>query len=169
MKKIIGIFSVVIFIGIAYLAIEGRNILEVRTEIDISARPSKVWEIITDIDSWQEWSPIINASQGVSSLGSKLSITMMSKEKGKDGPTYTPIITKLDEPNYFHWRAHMLAEFIFTNDKIFKLEKTSTGTKVIHIETFKGLVTPLFRGQMDTGVAPMLNLMNKALKDLAEK
>lgn len=169
MKKIILVFLALTFIGIIYLAIEGRNMQEIKTEIEISAPPSEVWKIITDIDRWQEWSPTINASQGVASIGSKLSITMMSKEKGKDGPKYNPIITKLDEPKYFHWRAHMLAEFIFTNDKIFKLEEISSGTKLTHIETFKGLVTPMFRGQMEKGVPPMLNLMNKALKDLAEK
>lgn len=169
MKKTIKILCATVLIGIAYLAIEGRNMQTIKTEIEISAPPSKVWEIITDIDKWQEWSPTINASEGAASIGSKLSITMMGKEKDKDGPKYSPIITKLDEPKYFHWRAHMLAEFIFTNDKIFRLEETSTGTKLIHIETFTGLVTPMFRGQMEKGVPPILNLMNKALKDLAEK
>lgn len=161
--------STVVFIGIIYLAIEGGNMQEIKTEIEISAPPSKVWKIITGIDRWHEWSPTINASQGVASIGSKLSITMMSEEKGKDGPKYSPMITQLDEAKYFHWRAHMLAEFIFTNDKIFKLEETSTGTKLTHIETFKGLITPMFRGKMEKGVPPMLNKMNEALKDLAEK
>ena len=169
MKKTIIILSALLFIGIIYLAIEGRNMQEIKTEIEISAPPSKVWEIIKDIEKWQEWSPTINASQGIASIGSKLSITMMSEEKGKDGPKYTPIILKLEEPKYFHWRAHMMAEFIFTNDKIFLLEEISTGTKVTHIETFKGLITPMFRGKIEKGVPPMLNLMNEALKDLAEK
>jgi len=143
--------------------------LEIKTEIDISASPEKVWNIITDINSWQKWSPIINASQGEAAVGSKLNITMMSKEEGKDGPNYSPVITALTEPNYFHWRAHMLAEFLFTNEKIFKLEETSSGIRLTHTETFTGLLTPLFRGQMEKGVPPMLNMMNKALKDLAEK
>jgi len=169
MTKTIKILSALVFTSIIYLAIEGTNMQEIKTEIEISAPPSEVWKILMDIDRWQEWSPTINASQGVASMGSKLSITMVGKEKDKDGPKYNPIITQLDEPKYFHWRAHMLAEFIFTNDKIFKLEKISSGTKLTHIETFKGLVTPMFRGQMEKGVPPMLNLMNQALKDVAEK
>ncbi|PHS69351.1 MAG: hypothetical protein COB23_06975 [Methylophaga sp.] len=169
MKKTIKILSALVFIGIIFLAIEGRNMQTIKSTIEISAPPSKVWEIITDIDKWHEWSPTINASQGAASIGSKLSITMMSEEKGKDGPKYNPIIMKLDEPKYFHWRAHMLAGFIFTNDKIFELEETKSGTRLTHTETFKGLLTPMFRGQMEKGVPPMLNLMNKALKELAEK
>ncbi len=169
MKKIILVVLALAFVGIVYLSIAGRNMQQIKTEIEIAAPPSKVWKIITDIDKWQEWSPTINASKGDATVGSKLSITMMSKEKGKDGPQYNPVITQLDEAKYFHWRAHMMAGFIFTNDKIFKLEETSAGTKLTHIETFKGLVTPLFKGQMEKGVPPMLNAMNKALKELAEK
>ncbi len=169
MKKAIKILIVLLLVGIAYLAIQGRNMQEIKTQIEISAPPSKVWNIITDIDKWQEWSPIINASSGTASVGSKLSITMMSKEEGKDGPQYNPVITKLDEAKYFHWRAHMLAGFIFTNDKIFELEETSSGTRLTHTETFKGLLKPLFKAQMEKGVPPMLNAMNEALKNLAEK
>ena len=169
MKKLVIIFIVLISCGIIYLGMEGSKILEIKTEIEISAPPSKVWGIITDIENWQEWSPIITASHGVASVGSELSITMVGKEEGKDGPEYEPMIMELNEPNYFRWRAQMLAGFIFTNDKIFKLEATASGTRLNHTESFKGLLAPVFRGQVEKGVPPMLNSMNKALKDLAEK
>lgn len=169
MKKIFISIICILFIGITYLAIEGSEMQEIKTEIEISAPPSKVWGIITDVNKWQEWSPIINSSQGETSVGTKLSITMMGKDKGKDGPKYNPKIIELNEPNYFRWRAHMLAGFIFTNDKIFELEETKTGTRLTHTETFKGLLAPIFCSQMEKGVPPMLNSMNKALKELAEK
>ncbi len=139
------------------------------TEIDIEAPCEKVWAIITNVDKWHEWSPTINASEGKAEVGSVVTITMMSKEAGKDGPKYSPKIIKMDEPKYFHWRAHMMAGFIFTNDKIIELEPTATGTKVIHKETFKGLMAALMKGQMEKGVPTMLNMMNEALKELAEK
>ncbi|MEE9319671.1 MAG: SRPBCC domain-containing protein [Granulosicoccus sp.] len=169
MKKILTFFIALLFVGIIYLQITGSELQEIKTEIEISAPPTKVWSIISDIESWQEWSPTINASRGVASVGSQLSITMMSEEAGKDGPNYKPTIIELAEPNYFHWRAHMLAEFLFTNEKIIKLEEIDSGTRLTHTETFKGLLTPLFRGKMEKGVSPMLKLMNKALKELAEK
>ncbi len=169
MKKIFLVLIALVVAGVTYLAIAGSKMQEIKTEIEISAPPSKVWGIITNIDNWQEWSPIINASHGVASVGSELNITMIGKEEGKDGPKYNPVIMKLDEPKYFRWRAHMLAGFIFTNDKIIELEETSSGTRLTHTETFKGLLAPIFCGQMEKGVPPMLNSMNKALKDLAEK
>jgi len=141
----------------------------IKTEIEVLASPEKVWAILTDIDKWQEWSPIINASQGEASLGSTLTITMMSKEAGKDGPKYRPKIIQLDEPTCFHWRAHMMAGFIFTNDKIIELEKTENGTRLTHKETFKGLMAALMKGPMEKGVPPMLDSMNEALKLQAEQ
>ena len=141
----------------------------IKTEIEIAAPPEKIWGIITDVDKWHDWSPTINASSGTVSLGSTVSITMMSKEPDKDGPKYQPKIIQLDKPTLFQWRAHMMAGFLFTNDKIIELEKTDTGTKVTHSETFKGLMAAMMRGQMEKGVPPMLNSMNEALKNVAEQ
>lgn len=169
MKKIFLMLGLLLLLGIIYLAVIGREMQTIKTEIEIQAPPEKVWGIITDIDQWHEWSPTINGSAGQAAVGSTVSITMMSKEEGKDGPQYSPKILQMDEPNYFHWRAHMMAGFIFTNDKIIELEQTDTGTKVTHKETFKGLMAALMKGQMEKGVPPMLNMMNEALKEQAEK
>ncbi len=169
MKKAIKIVGALLLIGIVYLAIQGSNIQTVTTEIEIAAPPSKVWNILIDINQWQEWNPTINASQGYASPGSTHNITMIGESEGTNGPKYNPKIIKLDKPNYFHWRAHMLAGFIFTNDKTIELKETSTGTKIIHSEIFKGMLVPLFSGQMNKGVPPILNAMNKALKERAEQ
>ncbi len=169
MKKILLLLLVVIFIGGSYLWIEGRDLHEIRTEIDIAAPPEKVWAIITDIDSWGEWSPIINSAEGNAELNATLTITMISKKAGKDGPVYQPEITHFDAPNYFHWRAVMFSEVIMTNDKVFELEKTETGTRLVHKELFKGMMLPIFCNKFDENVPAMLNSMNQALKELAEK
>jgi len=168
-KKILLIVIALICAGIIYLAVAGSKLQEITTEIEISAPPSKVWSLLTDIDNWQEWSPIIKDSHGTASVGSELTITMIGKEQGKDGPKYNPIITELDEPNYLRWRAHMLTGFIFTNYKVLELEESNSGTRLTHKEMFKGLLAPIVCGQMEKGVPPMLNSMNQALKNLVEQ
>ena len=168
-KKILLILVALVFAGIIYLAVAGSELQEIKTDIEISAPPSKVWSILIDINNWQEWSPIIKESQGTASIGSELTIAMIGKKEGEDGPIYNPVITELDEPNHLRWRAHMLTGFIFTNYKVLELEETSSGTRLTHKEMFKGLLAPIFCGQMEKGVPPMLNSMNQALKELAEK
>ena len=168
-KKIFLLVVALAGAGFIYLAIAGSELQEIKTDIEISAPPTKVWSILSDINNWQEWSPIIKESHGTASIGSELTITMVGKKDGEVGPIYNPVITELDEPKHLRWRAHMLTGFIFTNYKVLELEETSSGTRLIHKEMFKGLLAPIFCGQMEEGVPPMLNSMNLALKELAEK
>jgi len=140
---------------------------ELRTEIEIAAPASKVWSILTDFDQWKDWNPIVNQASGVAALGSKLSITMCGKD-GKDSNKYMPVITNFEEPKSFRWRAKMMAGFLFTNDKVCELEETGSGTWLIHIEGFSGMLVPMFWSKMEKGVPAMLNSMNEALKKKAE-
>jgi len=169
MKIIMVSVVTIMCIGVVYLAVAGSELQEIKTDIEILAPPSKVWPILTDINKWQDWSPIIKESRGEASVGSELTIAMIGKEEGEDGPIYNPIITELNEPKQLRWRAHMLTDFIFTNYKVLELEETSSGTRLIHKEMFKGLLAPIFCGQMEEGVPPMLKAMNRALKEIAEK
>ena len=140
---------------------------ELQTEIEIAAPITKVWSILTDFDTWKEWNPIIKQSSGVATLGSKLSIAMRG-QNGKDGPKYMPIVTTIDEPKFFRWRGKMLFEFLFTNDKVFELRETGSGTLLIHKELFSGMFVSLFWSKLNQGVPSMLKSMNDALKTKAE-
>ena len=70
---------------------------EIRTEIEITASPPKVWGALTDFNKWKEWNPIVTQASGVASIGAELSITMCGKD-GKAAQNYKPIITNFDEP-----------------------------------------------------------------------
>jgi len=141
---------------------------EISTEIEIAAPIADVWRILTNIDDWADWSPIINKASGNAALGSSLNITMMGKEAGKDGPAYSPTITILDAPNSFRWSTKMMGGFMMTNDKLFELEETSVGTRVVHNELFSGLMALMFWSNFEKHVPTMLDAMNEALKAKAE-
>jgi hypothetical protein len=168
MKKLILIIFIVILASCLILWTKGNTMREIRTEIDIAAPPTKVWGILTDFDNWKNWNPIINQASGTASLGSELSMTMRGGD-GKDGPKYMPIVTNFEEPMFFRWRAKMMAGFLFTNDKVFELEETGSGTRLIHKELFSGMMVPIMWSKFDKGVPLMLNSMNDALKRTAEK
>ena len=140
---------------------------EIKTEIEINAPIKKVWELLTKFEKWNEWNPTVNNASGSSVLGSKLSITMRGAD-GKDGQKYEPLVTICNEPILFRWRAKMMAGFLFTNDRIFTLEETEKGTKLINTEAFSGLMVSLLWGKLERFVPSMLESMNKALKAKAE-
>lgn len=149
------------------LWIKGNDMREIQTEIEIATSPEAVWDVVTDIDKWSEWSPIINQSSGSASLGSELTITMIGKGES-NGPNYSPVVTVFEKPTLFRWRGKMISEFMFTNDKVFELVKTEIGTRVIHKELFKGVLVPLFWGKLNESVPSMLDSMNAALKEKLE-
>lgn len=148
-KKIAISFSVLIILALSLLWFLGKEMREVKTEVEIAATPEQVWQVITDVKNWDQWSPIIQKSEGETSLGSQLSITMVSEEGkgGKDGPFYQPTVTLFEPHRSFRWRAYMMNGFIFTNDKSFQIEPTANGCKLIHREHFQGLMLPLFLGR----------------------
>jgi hypothetical protein len=140
---------------------------EIKTEIQIAASPAKVWTILTDFDHWKDWNPIVKQVSGAAAVGSQLRVTMCGKE-GSAGHTYMPVITDLEGPKSFRWRAKMMAGFLFTNDKVFELKEVKGGTQLVHKELFGGLMVPLFWSKMTPAVPNMLESMNKALKKKAE-
>jgi hypothetical protein len=80
-----------------------------------------------------------------------------------------PVVTKYEEPKLFRWCSKMMSEFLFTNDKVFELEEIDSGTRLIHIEAFSGILVPMFWGKLNEHVPSMLRSMNEALKLLSEK
>ena len=169
MKKLILIIFIIILASCLLLWTKGNTMREIRTEIEIAAPPTKVWSILTDFDNWKNWNPIVNQVSGVASLGSELSVTMRGDD-GKDGPKYMPIVTNFEEPKFFRWRGKMMAEFLFTNDKVFELEETGSGTRLIHKELFSGMLVPAigmlwlyapFIEQCAGSDSPIMNVFDK--------
>ena len=149
-KIIVGILSAIV-VGLGYLLWAGQEVVEISTEIEIAASPEQVWEVVTNIDSWEKWSPVINKSSGKMALGSQLSITMVGPDQTSDGSSYQPKITSLEAPNSFKWRSHMVNETVFTNDKVIELQATAVGTKLIHKELFSGMLAAIFCSAMEKG------------------
>jgi len=140
---------------------------ELRTVIQISASIDQVWQVLTDFDHWKEWNPMVNQASGNASIHSRLSITMRGPD-AKDAMKYQPIVIEVNPPKSFRWRATMLGASMFTNDRVFELKEKNGGTELINREEFSGLMVPLFWSKMSLFVVPMLDDMNKALKEKLE-
>jgi len=168
MGKALYIPLLILAVALMYLWEKGREPLEISTEIEISAPPQQVWDVIADIDKWEQWAPLIASATGVALYGNTVSITMAGKHEYQQGPSYHPVITRLEEPYYLSWRAVMMAGFLITNEKVLELEQTAAGTRVIHKELFRGMLVPVVNGKLNDNVPYMLQSLNKALKDKLE-
>lgn len=169
MKRFFQIVGFLLLVGIFYLFTQSANVHEISREVMINAPKDKVWAAITDIDGWADSNSAINAASGDVVLGSALSITMRGENAGEDGPTYAPSITELDNGTSYRWSAKLVAEIIFTNDKLLLLEEVDGGTKLTHTEYFSGMMVPLMLAGFEGGVPPILDEMNAGFKAVAEK
>ncbi len=161
MKKLITIiFSLLLLVG-GVLFIKGKDMKEVKTEVFINRPVDEVWGVISNINAWKEWNPTVLIAEGNSSIGSKLNITINGN--GKRNANYQPIVIESDAPKFFRWRAKMKAEFLFKNDRVFKLEKRDGGTFLVHSEEFSGLMVPLMWGMLEDFTRESLETMNKSL------
>jgi uncharacterized protein YndB with AHSA1/START domain len=46
------------------LWIQGKDMREITSEIEIAATPEKVWGTLTDINGWNKWNPTVNQISG---------------------------------------------------------------------------------------------------------
>ena len=140
---------------------------QLRTEIQISAPIDQVWQVLTDFEHWQDWNPMVDQVSGNAALGSTLHIAMRGPA-GKDAMKYQATIIEVAAPKSLRWRATMMGGVMFTNDRVFELKEKNGGTQLVNKEEFSGLMVPLFWSKMNQFVVPMLEKMNKALKDKLE-
>jgi len=136
---------------------------EIRSEIDILASPEKVWEILTDLEKYQEWNPFLHHASGMTELGGKVDVTF---KYGSKDMTLHCTVTKNEAKAELRWRYHVGLPFLYQGEHIFVLEQR--GTNLIHFtdkEVFTGLLIPFMVKENDTGD---FEAMDKALKARAE-
>ena len=110
---------------------------------------------------------MVNQASGSASVRSRLKITMRGPDS-KDAMKYEPTVLEADPPKCLRWRATMMSGLMFANDRVFELKEKNGGTELINREEFRGLMVPVFWNKMNQFVVPMLEKMNKALKNKME-
>ena len=66
------------------------EIRELRAEIEIAARPERVWQVLRDFDAYPEWNPFIRSIVGDAVVGSRLRVRI--EPSGARGMTFKPTV-----------------------------------------------------------------------------
>jgi hypothetical protein len=140
--------------------------VEIRTEIEISAPPSRVWDTLLDFRAYPDWNPMLVRISGKAEVGAKLTVVI----SGPGGREFTirPKVLVLREADEFRWKGQLFIPGLVDGNHFFRLIDLGDGrTRFIHGEDFSGilvrLVTPMF-----TDVARGFVYMNQALKRRVE-
>ncbi|WED23231.1 SRPBCC domain-containing protein [Vibrio sp. JC009] len=106
----------------------------VHTEIDIPASPSKVWQVLTDVERYPEWNPVFTVLDGKLEQGEKITYQVQESEEksakiAAKVKSYIP--HKLLNQSGGYWG-------ILTFDHTYLLEPVENGTRVIIHEDYTG-------------------------------
>ena len=136
------------------------------SEIHIAAPPAIVWEILTDLDAYEDWNPHILGSSGTVAVGERLT-NRMHRGGGKT-TTFRPTVTEVEPERVFEWLGRLGIPGIFDGRHRFELHPTETGTRFVQQEFFSGILVRPLRKSLDTGTLGGFEAVNQAIKERAE-
>jgi hypothetical protein len=139
---------------------------ELRKEIAIAAPPERVWEVLTDFESYPSWNPFIQSIAGRPAEGEKLEARIAPP--GGRAMRFRPTVLKAEPPRELRWLGHFVFGGIFDGEHIFQIEPSGDGgSRFVQRERFGGVLVPLF-GAMLGKTEQGFVAMNEALKQRAE-
>ena len=134
--------------------------------VDIQATPERVWEVLTDLAAYPEWNPFIVRAEGVVELGCRLTLTM--QPVGGRAMTLRPRLVAVDVPRELRWRGKLGMPGLMDAEHSFTLAPRGSGTRLVHQETFRGVLVPFVAASLDRNTLPAFVAMNVALKSRVE-
>ncbi|RJE71560.1 SRPBCC domain-containing protein [Reichenbachiella sp. MSK19-1] len=136
--------------------------LEIKSQIDIHASADKIWEVLMDFDSYPEWNPLVREISGKAEEGQRIKVVLSEM-------TFKPDVLAVSEKREFRWRGKLGVRGLFDGEHYFVLEPTDkNNTRLIHGESFSGLLVAVLKKKLETGTLDGFKAMNESLKKRVE-
>lgn len=134
-----------------------------RTEFQVDATTDKVWQVLMDFDQYPDWNPQITNISGDRITGGVVRLTLSLP--GRPAMNLSARLEEVIAPKLLKWRGHVLADWLFSGERVFAVEPSSTGgSTVTHVEDIRGLLAPIFALTMGGPQAASHRAVNRALQ-----
>jgi hypothetical protein len=112
--------------------------------------------------------PFIPSITGEVAVGN--TITVRLEPPGARGMTIRPKVLAFEPNKELRWLGHLFFPGLFDGEHTFELIARGDGTTTFRqTEKFSGILVPLLRKMLDENTANGFNLMNRKLKESAER
>jgi len=139
---------------------------ENRNEVIIEATSNQVWDVLTDLEKYAEWNPLLYRGKGEVKLGE--TIVVDAKTATKD-MNFVCKVTMVEPLKEFAWKFHVIHPILFSGVHSFQIEPMSEKqVKFIDRESFKGLLLPTQSKDLTTNGLNAMIEMGEALKKRVE-
>ena len=126
----------------------------------------KIWDVLTDFESYPVWNPFIKKISGTKEVGEQLIVQIQPPEG--NSMRFKPIVLRFDPKKEFRWEGKFLIKGLFDGEHYFILNDNNDGTtKFIQGENFSGLLINFFEHLLEKTKNGFV-LMNEALKKQCE-
>ncbi|MGB7860061.1 MAG: SRPBCC domain-containing protein [Acidimicrobiia bacterium] len=160
----VAVFAVLQSVGIFRATVDEPVRLQTRVEID--AEPSRIWDHLTDLESFSEWNPFVTRAAGKVAVDERLELLM--GQNGSRQITIRPTVTEVVPNAVLEWIGHLGFRGIFDGRHRFELAATQEGTTMIHSEEFTGVLVPVLERMLDGQTKSGFLAMNDAIKERVE-
>jgi hypothetical protein len=135
---------------------------KIKAEIIINASRNRVWEVLTDFESYPYWNPFIKSLTGEVAEGNTIHVELPDAK-------FKPRVLSVKKEKEIRWLGHMMFKGLCDGEHIFELIDNCDGTTtLIQRENFNGLLVGLFSKRFSEEMLPGFELMNRVIKDIAE-
>ncbi|MBW6473244.1 MAG: SRPBCC domain-containing protein [Anaerolineaceae bacterium] len=139
---------------------------ENRNEIVINAPPEQVWQVLTDLEHYSEWNPLLYRGSGTVKLGE--TVVVDAKTATKDMNFVCKVI-KVEPFKEFAWKFHVIHPILFRGVHALRIEPIDQETVTfIDTESFWGLLLPTQAKDLTTNGLTAMIEMGSALKERVE-
>ena len=133
----------------------------VQTEIHLKVPPRRVWETLTDFESYHLWNPYILVQQSGKRIG-EVGWTLR-QHRGRRVVTAPATLTISEDSTELSWTWAVWSVFKFGEQYI--LRSRSGGTSVTHIAKCEGPLSKLFARRLSARLAVVLTAADEGLRD----
>ena len=138
----------------------------IHTELGIGAPADVVWEVISDLEGWSGWNPVLKAS-GRLVEGEKLQVVLSAP--GGKAHSADPTVVHVEEGREFRWKMRKLGG-LFAAEHGFRVVPEDVGRcRFEQFEMFSGFLAGSFVSKQGKALETGFQAMNRMLKREAEK
>jgi hypothetical protein len=134
-----------------------------RTTFPIDSTPTRVWEVLTDLEQYPAWNPQIPAATGAVDEGAEIGLRLSLP--GRPALNVTATIEQSEPGRSLTWRGHVLAPWFFQGYRRFDIDESGDGVQLTHLEQITGLFAPVFSLLMGGPARKSHAALNEALQD----
>ena len=143
---------------------------ELKTFIDITATPERVWQVLTDLSAYPEWNPMVSRAEGVFAVGRRVSLTM-PRVHTLIRATQQFTVLEMTPYRRLRWRGRqgrLGMPGLLDADYTLTITPHDGSVRIWEQMRFRGLLVHVVTGSYNRQRVPVHLAMDIALKERAE-